>query len=160
MSATEESLALLKSIDASLKELVSIAKKRKPAGGKSDAPDVEPAGDDDLDGNYGNPKVKFKPRDWNDGDYKGHLFSECPPPFLDSYAKSLLYFASQNDKKGEEKKAFYDRKDAARAMGWARRIRAGWRPAAPSAGAMGGNYDFDDSNEAEAEVHHSQFDEF
>jgi hypothetical protein len=84
----------------------------------------------DLDGKYGDPKVRFKPRDWT-GDYtKGQLCSSSPPELLDLYAQALEHFASKADDTADgQKKKRYDELDAARARAWAKRHRAGWKPA-------------------------------
>ena len=148
-----EILAYLKRIEAKVDALAKTD--NGPGAGGMIADDA------DLDSSYGDPKVRFTPRGWNDGDFKGHSFSNCPPAFLELMAKALDYFASQKQAENP-KKAGYDRLDAARARGWCRRLRAGWKaPTSRLAEApAGGNYDFDDSGEAEAEVHHSQFDDF
>lgn len=111
----------LRSIDASMRELV--ARKRAAA-----PPAV--ASDRDLDGKYGNPVLKFNPRDWNGAPFKGRRFSECPPDLLDLVAKTFDWFAEQAEQKNERANngkpiADYKRQDAARARGWAKRIRDG-----------------------------------
>lgn len=129
MSVTDpESIALLKSIDASLKQLVSFALGRQAAARQA-APAI--ASDSDLDGKYGNPLLKFKPRDWTGPSYKDRRFSECPAALLDLVAETLDYFAREAEKKDERTAkgkpvADYKRQDAARARGWAKRIRAGY----------------------------------
>jgi hypothetical protein len=86
------------------------------------------ASDAELDDpKWGNPVVKFMPRDWTGGDMTGKTYSECPPEFLDVLAERMAWSAA-NPKEGKEKYAEYDRKNAARARSWARRLRAGWRP--------------------------------
>jgi hypothetical protein len=62
---------------------------------------------------------------------KGARFSECPAEFLDLLAGAFDYFArkaEENDETTTSGKpvAPYKRKDAARARGWAKRIRAGY----------------------------------
>jgi len=121
MSASEEILRLLKSIDASLKALVA---QSAQAGGKGIADDR------DLESQHGNPVVKFHPRDWIGPPCKGRKFSECPPDFLDMLAETFDYFAGKAEEAGEQTStgkpvAPYKRKDAARARGWAKRIREG-----------------------------------
>lgn len=120
--AGEEALALLRSIDASLKVLVA-AKRRT-------ATDQPIADDRDLDGKYGDPELKFQPRDWTGPSFKGRHFSECPPELLDLVANSCEWFASQAEAKDERTAkgkpvADYKRQDAARARGWAKRMRDG-----------------------------------
>lgn len=121
MSATEETLALLRSIDASLKLLV---KQQTASAPKAVASDKE------LDSKYGNPVVKFMPRDWTGPSYKNRTMSECPPELLDLLAETLDYFARQAEEKDERTDkgkpvAEFKRADAARARGWAKRIRDG-----------------------------------
>jgi hypothetical protein len=122
MASGEDALVALRSIDASLKELLAIAKATAP---KPVAPDR------DLDGQYGNPELKFMPRDWTGISYKGSRFSECPADLLEMIAETFDYFAQQAEANHEQTGsgkpvAPYKRQDAARARGWARRIRNGW----------------------------------
>lgn len=121
-----EALDVLRSIDASLKELVRIARGRQPKAIATDR---------DLDGQYGDPAVKFMPRDWTGPSFKGRRFSECPVPLLEMLAETFDYFAQQAEQKDERTDkgkpvAEFKRADAARARGWAKRIRDGWKPAA------------------------------
>lgn len=121
MSASEETLALLRSIDASLKLLV---KQQAVATPK------EIASDRELDGRYGDPVVKFMPRDWTGPSYKNRAMSECPRELLDMLAETFDYFAqkaAETDERTDAGKpvADFKRKDAARARGWAKRIREG-----------------------------------
>lgn len=115
MSASAETIALLKSIDASLKALV-----------RATVPEVA-----DLDGPHGDPIVKaVSPRDWLGDDMKGRRFSQCPAVYLDLVASRLDHFAEKAAAKNEltqegQPREPYLRKDAARARGWAARIRAG-----------------------------------
>lgn len=117
-------IPLLESIDASLRLLVQRSNARAAAGPKP------VASDRDLDGQYGNPQVKFNPRDWSGVSCKGRPMSECPPDFLDLLAATFDYFGDQAEKKDERTDAgkpvaAYKRADAARARGWAKRIRDG-----------------------------------
>lgn len=117
-------LDYLKSIDTTLKALLAVMS----------ADPAKPCADDkDLDGKYGDPEVKFLPRDWTGEDFKGQHFSDCDPAFLDMLAEMFDYFAQKAEEKNEtyngKPTAPYKRKDAARARGWARRIRAnGYTP--------------------------------
>ena len=79
------------------------------------------AGDAELDGKYGDPKIVCDPRDWNGQSFKGARMSEAPPDFLDLLAVVLDGFA---DGELDAKKKRYKRDDAAKARGWARRKRA------------------------------------
>jgi hypothetical protein len=115
----EETIRLLRSIDGSLKSLLALQ------GGARQTERV------DLDGPHGDPEVKAKdPRDWTGEPMKGRKFSECPADYLDMIAERFDYFAG---KETDEKKAKYNRLDAARARGWAQRIRGGYVPAATPA---------------------------
>ena len=118
------------------------------------------ASDRELDGQYGDPDVRFVPRSWTDGGVvKGQRFSRCPPEFLDVLAESYDFFAEKNDAAGAKAgngkpKSMYDRQSAKLARGWARRIRAGWTPpptptlGAPSTafGGAGGSGPFSSAN--------------
>ncbi len=87
----------------------------------------------DLDGKYGDTKLKFKPRDWTGDFTKGQSCSSSPPELLDLYAQALEHFASKADDTPDgQKKKKYDELDAARARGWAKRHRSGWKPTATS----------------------------
>lgn len=115
LSATLDKLT---SIDTTLKAMLHVLSQGRATS--PNAPSV------DLDNAHGNPKLRFLPRDWSgSGEFKGMLFSECPPDLLDIAADSLDYFASKQE---DAKKKQYDALDAARARGWAARLRAGWTP--------------------------------
>jgi hypothetical protein len=120
-------LAVLQSIDASLKTLVVLSKQRA-AKAQASAPKTV-ASDKDLDGKYGNPRITFNPRDWTGESFKGRRMADCSSDFLDMLAETLDYFAGKAEESGEEYKgkpvAPYKRADAARARGWAKRIREG-----------------------------------
>lgn len=132
---TDEVLALLRSIDASLKALVA----RQAPATAAPAAGAGIASDRDLDGPYGDPEVKMRdPKEWTGETMVGRKFSECPAEYLDLCADRLDYFVGKNSAgtEDEQKKARYQKLDAARARGWAARIRAG-KVAAPKAGAPG-----------------------
>lgn len=121
---SDDAISLLRSIDASLKVIAGEVLRRKSAGPK-------PVADDrDLNGKYGNPILKFTVRDWTGRSFKGRPFSDCPPELLDLVAESLDYFAIKSEEKDERTNngkpiAPFRRSDAARARGWAKRIRDG-----------------------------------
>jgi hypothetical protein len=95
--------------------------------------------DKDLDDpRFGDPVVKFDVRSWRGPSYVGKKFSQCPPDFLEALAESLQYSA-EHPKEGKEKYAAFNRKDAARARSWSRRIRAGVVPPPPEARALAGD---------------------
>lgn len=123
-----EVVRLLRSIDSSLKDIARSLVKAAPA---------EVADDRELDSQYGDPVVKFTPRDWTGDDYRDRRFSECPPDFLEMVANAFDYFAKKAEEADEKTStgkpvAVYKRKDAARARGWAKRKREqGWKPTEP-----------------------------
>ncbi len=130
-----EAVTLLRSIDASLKALLAA----RSGGASPPGSAARPASDRDLDSQYGNPIVKAKdPRDWTGETMNGRRFSECPPEYLDIVADRLDYFAEQAEIAGEvstttgKPTAGYKRLDAARARGWAKRVREGWKAPALS----------------------------
>lgn len=144
---TDEVLAVLRSIDSTLKQLLALSQQRTARtteGGKA------VASDRDLDGQYGNPEVRLRdPKDWSGPTMKGRRFSTCPPEYLDLIAERCEFFATKDDEKGEKTpkgvpRSKYHRADAARARGWAARLRAGWTP--PAAGAAGGGEDWPDAS--------------
>lgn len=136
-------LAVLKSIDAHLAKLVVIAQQKAEQRVKNAQAQPQTTGallvanEKDLDSKYGNPKVHYPPRDWPGEFTKGLKMSEYPAEFLDMLAEQMQYFADRDKgsteideytKKPLGKLAEYKRMDAARARGWAKRIRAGWKP--------------------------------
>lgn len=122
---SNEAVELLRSIDATLKELLALSKARKPAG--TQAPSVN------LDDPKADEKIRIDPRDWlkmGGESFKGRQMSQCSSAFLDEYANSMDYFAGKNDEKGEKDsrgnpKSKWDRLSAARARAWADAIRSG-----------------------------------
>ena len=133
MTFEEASLWFLRSIDESMKQLVTAANRRAKAS-IGDGGDV--ASDRDLDDRYGDPIIKFLPRNWTgDQRFKGKHMSEMPPDLLDMVAETFDYFAKKAEESNEmtdkgKPVAPYKRMDAARARGWAKRLRSGWSPTA------------------------------
>lgn len=124
MSASAETIALLTSIDATLKHLLGLAEARQPA------PPV------DLDSERGDFVVKAKdPRDWTGPPMSGRKLSECPATYLDLLAERYDFF---NQKETEPQKRKYNALDAARARGWAARIRSGYKQVAVDSPATEG----------------------
>lgn len=125
----------LESLEARVAALEAQAKPAPAAGAVAD--------DRDLDSQYGDPTIRFglKERYWPQPDeHIGRKFSECEPEYLDATAKYLdacAYMARKNatpETKAEaEKKAGYKERDAARARGWAARIRKAGAPYATAA---------------------------
>ena len=96
-----------------------------PTGRKTEPGAMAP--DSDLDGQWGNPAVRRDPARWPGDSHKGEFYSDCPPNYLDSLAGFLDWCADRDEEKGTEdgaKYARYGRMDAARARGWAHRIRS------------------------------------
>jgi len=98
---------------------------------------VEPASDDDLDGQYGDPEIKYglKEKYWKEqpDQFQGKHYSACTPKYLRAtaqYKSAVAYMADKEGTEDSEKKSFYAKLDAGRAIGWAKRIEAGWKPAA------------------------------
>lgn len=125
-----EALNVLRSIDRKLDTLIGLVTQaaRQAKGATSSVGTV--ASDKDLDGQYGNPVVRFDPRDWVGPSFKGCHMSECPPDYLDLYANAKDYFGQKAEDEGKttakgKPVASYERADAARARGWAKRIREG-----------------------------------
>lgn len=135
-------IALLQAILATNKEILKALREQGRAGrpappaASTTATVPKIASDRDLDGQYGNPKVTFSPRDWTGPNMRGRKMSECPADFLDMLADTLDWAAGQSEAKGEttgkgKPVAYYKRMDAARARGWALRARTGAGPAPP-----------------------------
>jgi hypothetical protein len=119
---TAEIHIVLRSIDATLKELLALSKSKRAAAKPSDDQKLHV----DLDGQYGDPLIKAKsPRDWKGPDMTGRHFSECPPEYLDQLAARYDYFTTTET---DIKKRHYNELDAAKARAWAARIRSGYKP--------------------------------
>lgn len=144
--------ALRKEVAAIARHLgVTAAARSNGAGGgnsSSGDDDDEIAPDRELDSPYGNPSIKRMPsarylKGHDFPDYIGHRYSETTPEFLDVMAKYLsacAYMAERDQDEERRKFARFNRKDAARARGWAKRLREGWGGAAPAA-SDGGDFD-------------------
>ena len=123
-----ESIALLTRIAEALEALLALSRSKKAAQVASTT-----ATDAELDDpKWGDPLVKFLPRDWTGDEFRQTHFSATTPEFLDALAESYSYFARKNDESGEKAtngkpKSYYDRKSERLARGWAARLRAGWK---------------------------------
>lgn len=102
-------------VEAKLAALEAAAKAKPEAG----LPTVN------LDSEHGDPVVRKDPPRWPGDTFVGKRYSDCTPEYLESLAGFLAWKAKKNDADGKTKYAEYDRLDAARAQGWAARIRAG-----------------------------------
>jgi hypothetical protein len=99
----------------------------------------------DLDGQYGNPTIKFdpKPKYWTGPSFVGYRYSECSAEYLDAVAKYLDACAYMKRKDGgpdAAKQAGYKEKDAARARGWAARARTSQPQSKSIAESNGGDW--------------------
>lgn len=135
---SEESLALLRSIDASLKTLVANARPPQGAAPAKNAGAV--ATDREMSGRFGDPQIRFNPNTWprDQGDFVGKTMSQCPPEFLTAYAVAKESMGQKADREGTvanngKPKGDYDRLDARVARGWAQRNQGKTtaRPSAP-----------------------------
>lgn len=114
----------------------------------------EVASDRDLDSERGNPTVRKDPKRWDGESYVGMPYSHCPPEYLDALAGFLDWQADMDDQKlgpNDENRKFirWKRIDAARARGWAARIRLNGPPAPPQQGSESGGDapgEFDDES--------------
>lgn len=93
------------------------------------------ADDYDLDSEWGDPKIRYglKEKHWKQqpDTHVGRRFSECEPEYLDAFARYLdacAYMARKDGGEDNEKKAKYKSRDAARARGWAARVRKNGAP--------------------------------
>lgn len=135
VSVSEETTALLRSIDLTLKTLLTLAQQRKTKQTATTPAQPAKATDADLDSKYGNGPVKFNPKDWSSGSCKGKPYSDCPPQFLEMLSDTFDYFAQKAEESGEmttgnppKPVAPFKRREALRCRGWAARLRAGWKP--------------------------------
>lgn len=124
-------LAVLTSIDTTLKHLLALVQHAQPVKTR-EAPTAAKsavASDHELDGPDADEIVKLKPRDWTGDDFREGRMSQCPPEYLELLATAYDYFAKRSDEKGEvdshgRPKSFYALRTARRARGWAARLRA------------------------------------
>ena len=119
-----EELQLLREIRDIMAELLVLSKSKRGT-----VP-VNIATDADLDSQYGDPTVKFSPRDWTGDEFRQQPFSATTPEFLDLLAKAYDSFFAKKTAENDPK-AKWEAITAARARGWAVRLRAGWKPKAP-----------------------------
>lgn len=120
-------------LDRIEKQLAAIAS-HLGIGARATTATATVASDRDLDGEYGNPEVRSNPKDWKGASMIGRRFSDCPAEFLDMVADLNDWRAKKDDEagargetnaKGKPKDGHFARLDAARARGWAARVRAG-----------------------------------
>lgn len=133
-SAIEE---LLTSIDDTLKKMLRLAQQRTSKITAAQGPTI--ADDRDLDSQWGDPAVRKMPPRWKGDDFSGLHMSQCPAELLDALAGFFDWAAGkaeENNERTDKGKAIadYKRMDAARARGWAKRIREGKVQQDPTAG--------------------------
>jgi len=129
-------------IDALSKMVANLLKGGGGGGGASYAAPPQIATEDDLDGERGNPEISKDPKKWADeggASYIGRRFSQCPADYLMAMAGLLDWKARTKETEGKAtgddikiKYALYDRLDAARARGWAKRNQAAGKTSGPS----------------------------
>jgi hypothetical protein len=122
-------MARLAAVEARLAALESGGGSARASGGASSAGAV--ASDYEMSGPKGDPLLKKHPPRWGGppGEFVGKRFSQCSPEILDEVAGFLDWKAGKEaETPGKEKYAAYSRKDAARARGYAARLRSGWKP--------------------------------
>lgn len=89
---------------------------------------IEAAQPADIDGKFGDPDIRKDPsvKYWSGESYQGKKMSQCPPDYLEAFAKYKDACAHMNEREGDPAKAKYvgyDRRDAKRARAWAERLR-------------------------------------
>lgn len=97
------------------------AGKSRPA----QTPSAPPPSNVDLDSDYGNFVVKKSPPRWKGIDYAGKRLSETEADFCDAIASLKQWAAGKDREAGKDPK--FAELDAARAAGWAARLRGGWK---------------------------------
>ena len=126
----EEQIAALTLRVAVLEEFVSALK--GILGGTS-ARGV--ASERELDGERGDPTIKYDPRDWTGASYVGKKFSQTDPEYLAFLADGAEDYAGYLRRKGDAaslKNAGYRERDARLARGWLARLeKGGWTPPPP-----------------------------
>lgn len=135
----------LDDVHAVLIEIRDLLRAKAPAearGGAAprNASGGEVANDRELDSEWGNPQIRKDPPRWNGPSFVGCNYSDATPDYLESLAGFLDWRAAKDEESGRttaagKPAAPYSRRDAARARGWAQRLRNGWqRSAAAPAG--------------------------
>lgn len=123
MSEAEWQKRIEDKIDAIMR-LLTVTKGKQETAAATVAGTIGAAPDSDLDGEHGDPLVKWDPKKWTGESYVGKRFSQCSPEYLDSVAGLCKWRAKKAVEEGKDPK--WPNIDASRAIGWAARIRAGW----------------------------------
>ena len=125
---------------AALEARVSQLEKPRAAAPRPAAP--APAGivaatDAECLATYGDPEIRKDPPRWSGESFAGRRFSQTSPEYLETLAGFKAWSANKDDEAGAvdsqgRPKSHWAKKDAALALGWARRLRAGLTAEAPS----------------------------
>ena len=108
---------------------LGLGAKPSAAGAQATAQGGDVADDADLSGPYGNPEVRLPQSDrwekWRS--YDRVAMSDCPPELLREYARLLEWKAGKDEAENKltssgKPTAPLQRRDAARARGWAARL--------------------------------------
>lgn len=119
--APPDAAKMIERVEQKLTEILHIATASKAL---STSPVVHEEPADDLDGQWGNPTVRFNPYEWHGPSMIGRAFADCPPEFLDRLASAFDAFVRKDSRDpSKEKRVFINKKLASRARGWAMRIR-------------------------------------
>lgn len=132
--------AALEARIAALEGRVAQLEKPRAAAPRPAAPapvGIVAATDAECLGQYGDPDIRKDPPRWTGESFAGRRFSQTSPEYLECLAGFKAWSANEDDKKGAvddqgRPKSYWAKKDAALALGWARRLRAGLTVEAPS----------------------------
>lgn len=136
MSLDAEERAILDEI------LTAVLALKQPPVSRPAGDDAAVASDTELDGEWGDPVLKKSPPRWKGRDLASKRYSQLTEEELDCVIGFLEWKRDKNReevaaavKSGDaaaqakaEKGVMYAVKDAARARGWLRRLKQGWKP--------------------------------
>ena len=136
MSTIEERLSALEARVAKLEPRAAAPRQQTAPGG------ITPATDEECLATYGDPEIRKDPPRWSGQGYAGGRFSQTSPEYLETLASFKMWSAEKDDAAGAtdsqgRPKSYWAKKDAALALGWARRLRAGLTAEAPRYGTTG-----------------------
>lgn len=116
MTKLEELEARITAIEARIAALGSTAK----------GPGAKPIEANIDDPKWGDPEVRYVSKKWDGPNMVGRRFSGCTIDFLLFHANDLERSAQYKESTGDEQKIKYammDRRDAAKARAWAKRLK-------------------------------------
>ena len=129
MSTTEERLSALEARVAQLEKPRAVT----AAAPRTAAPAAAPSGivaatDAECLAQYGDPEIRKDPPRWSGESFAGRRFSQTSPEYLECLAGFKAWVAAKDDAEGAidsqgRPKSHWAKKDAALALGWARRLR-------------------------------------